>query len=126
MNVTLKDAFYVPDMTRMLISIGKLDQARFSAEFRGQKCVIRASDKKVIVQLLLINGLYKVNGHSSPAESSNVAVQKVLLAEAHRIMGHVSHDAVKTTIAEARISRIVLDGNSSLEFCDACVQAKLH
>jgi hypothetical protein len=24
-NVTLKDAFYVPDMTRMLISIGKLD-----------------------------------------------------------------------------------------------------
>jgi hypothetical protein len=46
--------------------------------------------------------------------------------EAHRIMGHVSHDEVKTAIAEGRISGIVLDGSSSTEFCDACAQAKPH
>jgi hypothetical protein len=125
-NVTLKDAFYVPDMTRTLISIGKLDQAGFSAEFGGQKCIIRAPAKKVIAQLPLINGLYKVNEKSSSLESANVAVQKVSLAEAHQIMGHVSHSAVKATIAKGRIVGIVLDDSNSTEFCDACAQAKPH
>jgi hypothetical protein len=125
-RVTLKDAYYVPNMTRTLISVGKLDQARYSAEFGRQRCIIRAPDRKVIAQLLLINGLYKVNEKPPTTESANIAVQKVSLAEARWIMGHVSHSAVKAAIAEGRIARIVLDDSNSAEFCDACTQAKPH
>src|SRR3984957_18516231 len=124
--VTLKNVFYVPNMSVTLISIAKLDQAGYWATFGGGKCTIKAPDRKVIAQLPLTHGLYRVVTQNTGKQRANAVVQKLTLTEAHRVLGHISHGAVKAAVRDELITGIELDETEPAAFCDACAQAKPH
>jgi hypothetical protein len=66
----------------------------------------------------------------APAEvrglHANAAVKRMSLAEAHRVLGHISYGAVKQAIHSGRITGIELEEGSVEIFCEACTKAKPH
>ena len=62
--VTLKNTLYTPNMKYILISVSKLDLANFEVCTKDCACKIFAPDGKLIGQVLLEQGLYKLTAKS--------------------------------------------------------------
>ena len=60
----------------------------------------------------------------NPGLQANAAIEKMLMSEAHRKLGHISSAVIKHVVSKGLITGISLDDNSTPEFCDACVKAK--
>jgi hypothetical protein len=74
------------------------------------------------------DGLYRIAGEAlkCPELRANIAACKISLAEAHRVLGHISYGAVKSAIKAGQVSGIQIDENTDEVFCDACAKAKPH
>jgi hypothetical protein len=123
--VTLKDVLHVPDMETMLISIWRLDSAGFQAKFGRGVCTIAAPDGKIIGQIPGAGGLYTI-ADTTKTHHAGVAFQRLSLAEAHRTLGHVGHQAIVQAVRNGLIVGIELDGSTNNKFCEACAKAKPH
>ena len=123
-TVLLKNALHAPGMAASLISVAKLDAAGLSALFEAGTCTIKAPDGRMISQIPLIRGLYAMQESAAMSHKANVAVRQLSLAEAHRVLGHISYGAVKFAIKNGYVEGIELDENTGEDFCDACAQAK--
>jgi hypothetical protein len=110
----------------MLISVSRLDAANFRAEFGGGYCSIRTPDGIEIGHVPALRGLYSIGNGLTRGHRANTAVQKLTLAQAHRVFGHINHRAVRDAIRFGLVSGIELDDDADDEFCDACAQAKPH
>jgi len=46
-NIMLRDVLYTPDITQTLVSIGLIDNARYTMTFTGGTCIIRDACKRL-------------------------------------------------------------------------------
>jgi Reverse transcriptase (RNA-dependent DNA polymerase)/gag-polypeptide of LTR copia-type/Zinc knuckle len=127
-HITLKKAIHAPDMANTLISVGRLDDAGLVAIFGGASCKIQTKDGKVIGIAPKHDRLYRpiLEFDEGQLRTANVAVKRVSLADAHRILGHISYPAVRFAIKSGAVQGLQIDENSPEEFCEACAQAKPH
>jgi hypothetical protein len=89
-KVTLCDVYHMLEMTTTLISISCLDAAGYCAHFRHGMCHIKVPDKKIIAEVPLQHGLYALGVCSSNSDVALLATQKLTLAQAHKVLGHIS------------------------------------
>jgi hypothetical protein len=80
----------------------------------------------VIATIPHSNGLYRVTATKSSTGRSYAAAAsgKMTISKAHRKLGHVSCWAISHAISKGYITRIELEANSKLEFCEVCAEAK--
>ena len=57
-EIILKEMLYAPSIAFILVSIGRCNDAGYQTEFAHQKCIIKNSAGKILMQLPKINGLY--------------------------------------------------------------------
>jgi hypothetical protein len=126
-RVMLLDALHAPGVATTLISVSRLNSAKFQMIFGGGMCQIITPNKVVIAKIPVAKGLYAVRTPSDHlVQCANIATQRISLAEAHRIMGHISYGAVRDAIHLGQVKGIELDDSTTPEFCEACARAKQH
>src|ERR1700722_825388 len=125
-RVALKNVIYAPDMANTLISVGRLGDAGLTALFTKATCKVQTEDGAVIATAPRRDRLYRPTLHFDvqPLKVAHAAVKNVSLADAHRILGHISYSAVRHLAKIRAVDRLEIDLNSPEEFCEACAQAK--
>jgi len=103
-HLDLMDNFYVPNITRNLISLFKLDVAGYSFKFRNG-CFSLFKRTFMIGSDTLYDGLYKLNLHNLYAETlmtlhPNVGTKRSLMNERstylwHKRLGHISKERIQ-------------------------------
>jgi len=56
----------------------------------------------------------------------NLTTTKISLAQAHRVLGHISYSSVKHAIASGKVTGVQLNNDTKELLCEACTQAKPH
>jgi hypothetical protein len=110
-HVTLKDVLYCPDLAFTLISLTLCDAAGYSVLLKDQKCWIRDMRGKLLGQIPLSNGLYKVE-HKSTAATVNVAWKVLTMDELHRRMGHISLQIAQKPVQDGTITGLDINMSS--------------
>jgi hypothetical protein len=124
-DLVLQDAVYALSMVFTLISVGQLDKRGYELIFGNLQCTLRDPEtREVVAQLLWVNGLYRTQCRHPETLYASIAVRKLTLAEAHRVLGHINYGLVKHAIRTGLVNGLQLDENSGKEFCDACAMAK--
>ena len=120
-------AIHTPDMAFTLLSISRLNKAGFSVTFKKSMWTIRNPKGKTIATIPHSDVLYKLTARQSSNKSStaNVASAKISISEAHKKLGHIAHSAIRHAIVNKLITRINLDMNSKVKFCEACAKASV-
>jgi Pol polyprotein, beta-barrel domain len=70
--ITLRGVLNCPDLAFTLISLTRCDAAGFSVLLKDRKCVIRDARGAILAQVLLSDGLYKIE-HKDMAVAANTA-----------------------------------------------------
>ena len=124
-TVLLKDVLHCPDMGLTLVSIGKITAAGCKVIFRGLTCRIFNPKDKVIGQITVENGLYRVD-HDITVNlaMAGEAQEVVTVEELHRRMGHIAPEAAKQMVSSGAIEGIDIDLSSTIQSCDSCEYAK--
>jgi hypothetical protein len=78
--------------------------------------------RELIAEIPQVDGLYSVLGQHK--ERANLAREKLTVCELHRVLGHVSQEAVRQMVAQGLVVGVELDSSSTPEFCEACAKAK--
>ena len=91
-KMLFKNAIHIPEMAFTLISISRLDKARYSATFCKGMCTIKNPSNQTIATIPHTDGLYKIIAMSSSnkAEMANTVSGKMSISEVHRKLGHIS------------------------------------
>jgi hypothetical protein len=98
-KTVFKDAINALDMAFTLISISRLDNARFSVNFDKGMCTIKNPKGQMIVTIPHSEGLYKIaNKPSNVNETANMASKKMSISEAHHKLGHIAHLVIKHAV----------------------------
>jgi hypothetical protein len=123
-TVTLTNTLYTPTMAFTLISANRIAAVGLAVHFEDKLCKILspALQRKIIAEILQVDGLYSVifrNQHHA-----NIAKAKLTVNELHQVLGHVSQTAVLDAVKKVLVEGVELDSTSQPEFCDACTQAK--
>lgn len=116
---------YSPEVRYTLISIGKLDEKGFSANFSDGKCSIQGPDGKRVSEILKSSrGLYKVQHEKG--DEANAAEETITLDQLHCYLGHISPKTAKKLVKNGFMTSIQLEATSSTvnSFCESCVYAK--
>jgi hypothetical protein len=118
---------HIPTMAFTLILISRLDKASFTIMSNKGMCTIKNPKAQMVATIPHTDGLYKLMAkHPNRVETANTASGKMSINKAHRKLGHIAHSAVKHVISKGFITRIELDNNLKLDFCEACAKAKLN
>ena len=118
-----KDSIHAPQMAFTLISISKLDKAGFKVTFQNHSCTIVDPKGKTIAKIPHSEGLYRIANAQSSSYAATAST-KLSISEAHKKLGHISHNAIIHAVSKGLITGIELDSTSKPEFCDACARAK--
>ena len=123
MVTIFKDTTHAPEMAFTLISISRLDGARFSVTFSKG---IKNPKGTTIATIPHSNRLYKITAGKckNPTKMANTASVKMSVTEAHRKLGHISISAIRHAILKGFITGININFNSEFDFCKACTKAK--
>ena len=125
-KLKLNEVLYSPDVGYTLLSVGRLDKAGYTVTFGSGKCAIRGPSGNDIGAIPMTNQcLYKLR-HDVSVETATAAVEVLTLNEAHRRLGHISLDAVRSLINGGLVTGIQLKKREAGEnsFCLDCLQGK--
>lgn len=125
MRVT--EVLYSPEIGYTLISVGRLDKARFSLMFGQGECQISAPDGvKVGSVPQSAKGLYRVIHDSVESDLANPAIQTLAEMEFHRMAGHLSPRLTRELVSKGFVTGVQLAHSSDGKpfFCESCVYAK--
>jgi hypothetical protein len=124
-TVLLKDVLHCPDMGLTLVSIGKITAAGYKVIFRGPTCKIFDSRDRVIGQVNVRGGLYRVDHEIAVNVGMAGEAREVLtIEELHRRMGHIAPEAAKRMVSSGAVKGIEIDPTSSIQDCNSCEYAK--
>jgi len=121
------DVLYSTEVAYTLVSIGKLDDADFTATFGGQKCMIKRhrgnNDEVVGVVQKMLSEVYKVEHEDGVV---NMAEERLTLEKFHQHMGHIWPEVACKLVRNNMVTGVRLEymplGNPF--FCASCVYAK--
>jgi hypothetical protein len=126
-DLVLEDAAYALSMVFTLISVGQLDKRGYTLTFSDLQCTLRDPEtQRIVARLPWVNGLYRAQRCHPNHLYASIAVRKLTLAEAHRVLGHINYGSVKHAIRTGLVMGLELDETSVEEFCEPCVMAKSH
>jgi transposase InsO family protein len=120
-RITLKDTLYAPKIAFTLISIGRCDDAGYKTEFALQKCIIKNSTGKILLQAPKIDGLYRLNNDLAKEH----AYSCYPAMEIHKKLGHISHKALKYLLNHGMVLGIKLESIGDKLTCAACIKSKI-
>ena len=121
----LKDVLYAPSMGVTLVSISRIAGAGSTVVFTGNVCKIYSRNKKVIGEIKVKGGLYRVHMSSSKAQAYGVTTKEALsINELHRRLGHVSHERARLLVKKGLIEGVELEEGSEVVVCKSCEWAK--
>jgi hypothetical protein len=121
--ITLKDAFYAPDMTLTVVSIHKIACAGYNVSFEGQECKIKNKNGNTIGKIpASANGLYRVE-HAAMTVAAAAAEQADILT-VHRRLGHISFDSIRSLVRTNAVTGLQPIDSSTSPPCDSCEYAK--
>ena len=129
-KLALTEVLYSPEVGYTLISVGRLDDAGYTATFGQGKCEIRGSDGERIGAVPKSDrGLYRVIHESvepsSLDNSANAATTRITPLEAHRRFGHIAPAVAKRLVTHGFVTGLELDLSAEEPtFCESCVYAK--
>ena len=124
-QITLMNVYYSPNMAYTLMSVSCVDQAGYSVTIKGGTCIIRSPKSKIIGQIPLSQGLYRISKSDLKTyHSANSVSQTLSITELHRKMGHINHEDLRRLIKDGMVTGLNVDLNSKPEFCEACIKAK--
>jgi hypothetical protein len=115
---------YSPEVGYILVSVGRLDEKGFSANFSGGKCTITGPDGNRVGEVPKNHrGLYHVDHEP---ESASAAEEVLMLDQLRHCLGHISPDAAKRLAQNGFITGLRLESTATGKefFCESCVYAK--
>jgi len=116
-EITLKDTLYVPQITFTLISIGRCDNAGYHAEFVHNKCIIKTSKGRILLQAPKLHGLYRID-HEPAYGHAYISLSAY---DIHKKLRHNSEKALKYLFKHGMISGLELepsDGKFDFKACN--------
>jgi len=129
-HLDLMDTFYVPSITRNLISLSKLDVVGYSFKF-GNGCFSLFKRAFIIGSGTLYDGLYKLNLDNLYAETlmtwhHNVGTKRSLVDERsaylwHKHLGHISKERMQRLVKNEIFSDLDF---TDLNVCVDCIKGK--
>ena len=120
-RMLLKDVLYAPSMGVTLVSISRIAGAGSTVVFTGNVCKIYSRNKKVIGEIKVKGGLYRVHMSSSKAQAYGVTTKEALsINELHRRLGHVSHERARLLVKKGLIEGVELEEGSEVVVCESC------
>jgi hypothetical protein len=123
-QLQLTEVLYSPEVGYTLVSIGRLDENGFTANFSGGKCTITGPNGVTVGMVLKNNrGLYRVDHES---ESASTAEEVLMMDQMHHCLGHISVNVAKKLAKDGFITGLWLKTTplSNDFFCKSCVHAK--
>jgi hypothetical protein len=121
-SMTLKEVLYCLNLGFTLVSILKIAAAGYTVMFKGDICRILDRTGRIVGEIEVSNGLYRV---SSDSDKASVAfTQKTTITNLHKRLGHISPVMVKSMIASKACDGLELDERSSMTPCASCEHAK--
>lgn len=126
-RIRLMDVLYTPALGFNLVSIGRIDDAGYTATFAAGRCVIVNAEGITVGQVPKTRGLYMVVRDRShcAANATSAKTEKLTEMEAHRRFGHIAIRAIRELISNGFISGVELVSSPEQELhCEACVRAK--
>ena len=123
-KLRLTEVLYSPEVGYTLVSVGRLDENGFSANFSGGRCTIMGPDGERVGEVPKNpHGLYCVDHE---LESASAAEEVLTLDQLHHRLRHISPDVVKRLAQNGFITGLRLESTVTGKefFCESCVYAK--
>jgi hypothetical protein len=120
-RIKLTEVLYSPEVGYTLMSVGHLDENRFTATFGNGKCIICGPDGEQVGEVVKNHcSLYRVQ---HKPDETNVAVEAISLDKFHRRMGHITPNVAKKLTESSFVTGVCLKTSSSGDpvFCESCV-----
>ena len=122
-QLRLLETLYSAEVGYTLVSIGRLDEAGFTASFGGGKCTLVGEDGVEVGTVpRMSTRVYKVEHEDAIASA---AEERLTLDTLHQCMGHISLDAAWKLLRDKMIVGVRLVYSLTKDFfCASCVYAK--
>ena len=123
-RILLCNAFHVPDLTLMIVSVGRILDGGYSVEFNTntKMCYLRKANGTVIGTIPKgINGPFKLD-HAMAAVTEDKPIE---IQSLHRKLGHISLDAIRALFRTNSIAGVRLVDHSLSSSCDSCEHVKM-
>jgi len=123
LHLRLMEVLYSPEVRYTLVSVGHLDDNRFSLTFAGGKCTIMGPDGECVSSVPKTgHRLYHV---MHEPEVADPAVETLTIDQSHHHMGYISPKIAQKLVKDGFMMGIRLETSSSGDtFCKSCVYAK--
>ena len=129
-QMDLEDTFYVPSISRNLVSLSKLDRVGYSVLFNCGKLNLMFNSK-VIGSGNLCDGLYKITLNHEFAQllvtlQSNICLTRGLINEKssilwHRRLGHISRNRIEKLVKNGILENLDF---TDFQICVDCIKGK--
>ena len=117
-NWTLKNVKFIPDLKRMLISVGQLDDEGHHVTFGDHQWKVKKGSL-VIAKGQKRGTLYMVEVFDN--EEANAVEEVGTSTLWHQRLGHMSEKGMKMLVSKGRIPELK---NVTIDFCEPCVLGK--
>ena len=123
--LTLLDYFYVPSVTRNIISVSCLDRLGFSIVFKNNGCCLY-KENILYCTVDMCNGLYVLDTSDSP--NYNIATKRLKTSDIdktylwHCRLGHINETHISRLLKDRYLDRFDF---SSYDVCESCLLGKM-
>ncbi|KAK3725314.1 hypothetical protein QZH41_002591 [Actinostola sp. cb2023] len=124
----LKDVLFVPKLSYSLLSVPKATGAGLKVSFDKSECKIVRADGATIAVGKKVGSLFHLK-YRREVELSNAATAELSMSKEmlwHQRYGHLGTQNLKKLANESLVTGFDFDPKKGLDFCEACVQGKLH
>jgi hypothetical protein len=123
-RLRLRNVLFSPNVAYPLVSIGRLDEAGFTAVSGHGKCVLNGPDGEKIGEVT--RGVQRVCKVVHEERIANAAVETLTLGQLHRRLGHPSIQMARGLLKSKMVTGIRLEYTPEDVpfFCESCVYAK--
>lgn len=128
-RIRIKNSLHVPKLQANLLSVSKLVSSGMKVQFNMDGCTLRAPNGEVLAVAPLEGNLYEVTFTKVHEADAAHLVQSSMKNGAielwHRRLGHLNKRSVY--FLQSMVSGMTLGKDeSSMPFCEGCVQGKQH
>jgi hypothetical protein len=126
-RILLKNVLYAPSMGVTLVSISKLAAAGYAALFRDSVCHIFDPKKKLLGEVIVSNGLYRVRNGTArqPFAGAASTVETLTMENLHAHLSHIAPATIREMLAKGMVEGVRLDpAHETMGQCVSCEVAK--
>ena len=125
-RILLKNVLYAPSMGVTLVSISKLAAAGYAALFCDSVCRIFNPQRKLVGEIPISNGLYRVR-HTVKQPFAGVAnaTEVLTMEELHTCLSHVAPSMICNMLTKGMVEGVKLDRmHLTMGQCESCEYGK--